>query len=105
MFSTSWLILIAAGAVVVLAWHQLRARRIVSARDSRLVARQTAIQSALDRAGAVLKDEHTTLAAGEIAAAEVLQELHALNYDGSLGELIADTELFVEEWRASKRPA
>ena len=105
MSSNSWLIFIAVCVVVVLALRNLHARRVVSERDAHLAARQTAIQSALDRAGAVLKDEHTTLAAGDIAAARVLQELAALNHDGSLGELIADTELFVEEWRASKRPA
>jgi len=105
MASTTWLVLIAAIIAVVIGMRHLHARRFVTQREAKLVARQAAIQSALDRAGAILKDERTTLESGEIAAAQVLLELHALGEDGSLGELIADTELFVEEWRASKRPA
>jgi len=104
MSSTSWLFIVVFIALV-LGWRHLHARRLVSQRDAQLTERQAAIQTALDRAGAALKDEKTSLETGEIAAAQVLQDLQALNQDGSLRELIADTEQFVEEWRASKRPA
>jgi hypothetical protein len=105
MSLTSWFILIGVVIVVASALQRSRTRRKVATRDARLATRQTEIQSALDRAGAVLKDEQATTAAGEIAATQVLQELHSLNDDGSLDQLIADTELFIAEWRASKRPA
>ncbi len=105
MSSTSWLLFIVVFIALVFGWRQLHAKRLVSQRDAKLTERQVAIQTALDRAGAALKDENTTLEAGESAAAQVLHDLQALNQDGSLRELIADTEQFVEGWRASKRPA
>ena len=105
MSSTSWLLFIVALIALAFGWRQLHARHLASQRDAKLTERQAAIQAALDRAGAVLKDENATLDAGEIAAAQVLHDLQDLNQDGSLRELIADTERFVEEWRASKRPA
>ena len=104
MSPTGWLF-ISVFIALLLGWRHLHARRLVSQRNAQLTERQGAIQAALDRAGAVLKDENTSLEAGEIAAAQVLHDLQALNQDGSLRELIADTERFVEEWRASKRPA
>ena len=105
MSSTDWFLFIVVFIALVFGWRHLHTRRVVSQRDAQLTERQAAIQIALDRAGAILKDESTTLEAGDIAAAQVLNDLQALNHDGSLRELIADTEQYIEEWRASKRPA
>ena len=105
MTTITFLALFAAFIAVVLVMRHLHAKRFALQRDAQLATRQSEIQSALDRAGAILKDERTSPETGEIAAAKVIQELQALNEDGSLAELIADTELFIDELRASKRPA
>ena len=105
MGSSVWIVLIAVVVVTLLVWRLLRTRRLTASRNEQLTERQVAIQTALDRAGAVLKDENSTTEAGNIAADQVLAELRALNQDGSLEELIADTEQFIAEWRAARAPA
>ena len=94
-----------ATAVIVWAVPRSKATKIAAERDARLVRRQAAIQSAIDQAGTVLKDPNTSLEIGEAAAANVLAELRSLNQDGSLDDLIADTQEFITEWRSSRSPA
>ena len=104
-FAVWCVLMLVLGAAVVLVMRHLHAKRFALQRDAQLATRQSEIQSALDRARAILKDEWTSPETGEIAAAKVIHELQAHNEDGSLAELIADTELFIDEWRASKQPA
>ena len=105
MNSSNWIVLAAVVAITVayIAWRLLRTRSIAAHRSQQLMERQAAVQAALDRAGAVLKDATSSTEAGNVAASNVLTELHALNHDGSLKELIEDTEKFIAEWRTSRK--
>ncbi len=105
MTSSELLILIAVLTIGVLIFRKFQSRHLSSEREQELRARQVEIQSVLDGLGAILKNRSTTLEVGNLAAAQALEQLNRLNPDGSLKELIADTEIFVEEWRASQRPA
>ena len=97
--------LVISAALIIWAIPRRKAKKIAAERDAHLLARQAAIQSAIDRAGAVLKDPNTLLDSGEDAAATVLAELRSLNQDGSLDDLISDTQQFIAEWRTSRSPA
>ena len=105
MTSIRFALLIAALIAVVVIFRKFQTSRLVSKRDQHLAKKQVEIQSTLDNLGAILKNESTTLEAGNAAAVSALDQLRSLNHDGSLGVLIADTELFVEEWRAARVPA
>ena len=105
MSSTSLIILLAALIAAVFAISRLKSHKISSQRNQALAARQAKIQSSLDRAGEILKNQNATIEEGEAAATQVLAELNSLNQDGSLSDLIAETEIFIADWRASKRPA
>ena len=105
MTSIRFALFIAALISVVMIYRKFQTSRLTSKRDQHLADRQIEIQSTLDNLGAVLKNDSTTLEAGNAAAVAALDQLRSLNHDGSLGELIADTELFVEEWCAARVPA
>ena len=99
------LLLIAVLTVAVTIYRKVQTRRLSSVLDEHLKTRQLEIQALIDDLGAELKRESTTLADGDAAARRALDHLRGLNLDHSLDPLIADTELFIEEWRATRRPA
>lgn len=58
--------------------------------------RQKKIQCLLDDLGSLLSNKQIPLQQGEQAANDVLSQLHEMNINGDLDELIADTEQYVK---------
>ena len=99
------LIILAAIVVAVLTIYRKIAARRPSKPDARLVERQQAIQAAIDTLGLKLKDNSTTLQEGDEAMRATLIRFHELEVHRDLPELIANTEGFFQDWRASKGSA
>jgi hypothetical protein len=99
------LLVFAAIVAAALVIYRKMASRQPNTRDPGLVERQQAIQAAIDALGLKLKDGSTTVQEGEEAMRATLATLHALDVHKDLPELIADTEGFFKDWRASRTSA
>lgn len=85
--------------------HKIRTLRSTKQRNAALADRQKAIQSAIDAFGPLLDDRATTVKDGESALQATVTRLQELGVHEDLPELIADTESFFNEWRASRLSA
>jgi len=91
--------------VSLLIFHKVRTLRFTKRRSAELAERQQAIQSTIDTFGLLLDDRATTVQDGENALHATLARLRELGVHKDLPDLIADTESFFKEWRASRLSA
>ncbi|MBJ6983018.1 hypothetical protein [Luteimonas sp. MC1572] len=94
--------LVVAVLAALMIYRRLAANGTTRQQNARLVERQKAIQSAIDKLGSTLKSGSTTIQQGDDAMRIARDALHQLDAQGDLSELIADNEQFFKEWRASR---